>query len=97
MRNSCGQFKSVDDLRAIKGIGPKRMEKMRKYATVGKPVAPKKAANAGTTWSGSPSTAKSTPHAPAKSWHQNPSGIALKREHHQERDILYRCKLLRFI
>ena len=24
---SCGQFKSVDDLRAIKGIGPKRMEK----------------------------------------------------------------------
>lgn len=36
MRKSYGPFKSVDDLRAIKGIGPKRMEKMRKYLTVGK-------------------------------------------------------------
>lgn len=36
MRKSYGAFKSVDDLRAIKGIGPKRMEKMRKYLTVGK-------------------------------------------------------------
>jgi len=41
MRKSYGAFKSVDDLRAIKGIGPKRMEKMRKYLTVGKPAAPK--------------------------------------------------------
>lgn len=37
MRKSYGPFKSVDDLRAIKGIGPKRIEKMRKYLTVGKP------------------------------------------------------------
>ncbi len=36
MRKSYGTFKSVDDLLAIKGIGPKRMEKMRKYLTVGK-------------------------------------------------------------
>jgi comEA protein len=42
MRKSYGPFKSVDDLRAIKGIGPKRLEKMRKYLTVAKPV-PKKA------------------------------------------------------
>jgi competence ComEA-like helix-hairpin-helix protein len=42
MRKSYGQFKSVDELRAIKGIGPKRMEKMRKHITVGKPVAPKR-------------------------------------------------------
>ena len=42
MRKSYGQFKSVDELRAIKGIRPKRMEKMRKHITVGKPVAPKK-------------------------------------------------------
>ena len=34
MRKSYGPFKSVDDLRAIKGIGPKRLEKMRKYLTV---------------------------------------------------------------
>src|SRR5262245_24642650 len=37
MRKSYGPFKSVDDLRAIKGIGPKRLEKMRKYLTVAKP------------------------------------------------------------
>jgi competence ComEA-like helix-hairpin-helix protein len=36
MRKAYGAFKSVDDLRAIKGIGPKRLEKMRKYLTVGK-------------------------------------------------------------
>jgi comEA protein len=34
MRKSYGAFKSVDDLRAIKGIGPKRLEKMRKYLSV---------------------------------------------------------------
>ena len=36
MRKAYGGFKSVDDLLAIKGIGPKRLEKMRKYLTVGK-------------------------------------------------------------
>ena len=42
MRKAYGPFKSVDDLRAIKGIGPKRLEKMRKYLTVGKPPIAKK-------------------------------------------------------
>jgi competence protein ComEA len=42
MRKSNGAFKSVDDLLAIKGIGPKRMEKMRKYLTVGKAPPSKK-------------------------------------------------------
>jgi len=41
MRKSYGAFKSVDDLLAIRGIGPKRFEKMRKYLTVGKPAAAK--------------------------------------------------------
>jgi len=41
MRKSYGAFKSVDDLRAVRGIGPKRLEKMRKYLTVGKPSSPK--------------------------------------------------------
>lgn len=36
MRKSYGAFKSVNDLEAIRGIGPKRLEKMRKYLTVGK-------------------------------------------------------------
>ena len=35
-RKTYGTFKSVDDLQAIRGIGPKRLEKMRKYLTVGK-------------------------------------------------------------
>src|SRR5215468_11104473 len=38
MRRSYGAFKSVDDLRAIRGIGPKRLDKMRKYLTIGKPA-----------------------------------------------------------
>jgi comEA protein len=42
MRKSYGPFKSVDDLLAIRGLGAKRLEKMRKYLTVGQPT-PKKA------------------------------------------------------
>jgi Helix-hairpin-helix motif len=38
MRKSYGAFKSVDDLLEIRGLGPKRLEKMRKYLTVGKPA-----------------------------------------------------------
>jgi competence ComEA-like helix-hairpin-helix protein len=34
MRKSYGAFKSVNDLMAIRGIGPIRLEKMRKYLTV---------------------------------------------------------------
>ena len=41
MRKTYGPFKSVDDLLAIRGLGAKRLEKMRKYLTVGKTVAPK--------------------------------------------------------
>jgi len=42
-RKSYGSFKSVDDLLAIKGIGPKKLEKMRKYLTVSKPPSKKQA------------------------------------------------------
>jgi len=41
MRKSYGTFKSVDDLLAIRGLGPKQLEKMRKYLIVGKPAAAK--------------------------------------------------------
>src|SRR5690348_355868 len=41
MRKSYGPFKSVDDLLAIRGLGQKRLDKMRKYLTVGKAPAPK--------------------------------------------------------
>jgi comEA protein len=53
-RKSYGAFKSVDDLLAIKGIGPKKLEKMRKYLTVGKPPSKKQ------------STTPQTAAAPAK-------------------------------
>lgn len=43
MRKSYGPFKSVDDLLAIRGLGEKRLDKMRKYLTVGKPAIPKSA------------------------------------------------------
>ena len=43
MRKAYGPFKSVDDLLAIKGIGPKRLEKMRKYLVAGKIAQPKNA------------------------------------------------------
>lgn len=45
MRKSYGSFKSVDDLLAIKGLGKKRLEKMRKYLTVSKPAPAKAAAS----------------------------------------------------
>jgi comEA protein len=38
MRKSYGAFKSVEDLVAIRGIGKKRLDKMRKYLTVGRPA-----------------------------------------------------------
>src|ERR1700759_1018415 len=40
-RKSYGPFKSVNDLLAIRGIGPKKLEKMRKYLVAGKST-PKK-------------------------------------------------------
>jgi competence protein ComEA len=43
MRKSYGAFKNVDDLLAIKGFGQKRLDKMRKYLTVGKVPAAKAA------------------------------------------------------
>jgi len=43
MRKSYGAFKSVDDLQAIRGIGPKRLAKMRKYLVAGKSAPTKKA------------------------------------------------------
>jgi competence protein ComEA len=46
MRKSYGALKSVDDLLAIRGIGRKRLDKMRKYLTIGKAKAPITKSNA---------------------------------------------------
>jgi competence protein ComEA len=60
MRKSYGAFKNVNDLMAIRGLGPKRQEKMRKYLTVRKPqpAAPNTA---------QPASAKTKPRTPIKS------------------------------
>jgi len=42
MRKVRGRFKSVNELRAIKGIGPKRLAKMKPYLTVSDVQAPVK-------------------------------------------------------
>lgn len=68
MRKSYGAFKSVDDLLAIKGIGPKRLEKMRKYLTVGKlPQTKKPTTNAPAPPAKSPPTKTAAAKLPAKS------------------------------
>jgi competence protein ComEA len=58
MRKSYGAFKSVDDLLAIRGLGEKRLDKMRKYLTVGKLTATKTAQPA------APATAQTPPTKP---------------------------------
>jgi comEA protein len=45
MRKSYGAFKSVDDLLAVKGLGKKRLEKMRKYLTVSRVAANQRTKN----------------------------------------------------
>jgi hypothetical protein len=57
MRKTYGPFKSVDDLLAIRGLGAKRLDKMRKYLTVGKLAASKS----------TPPPAKSPPAAEKRS------------------------------
>jgi competence ComEA-like helix-hairpin-helix protein len=64
MRKSYGAFKSVNDLMAIRGLGPKRLEKMRKYLTVGKPATQAPNAVQPASCSG---CAKPKPRAPTKS------------------------------
>jgi len=60
MRKSYGAFKSVDDLLAIRGLGEKRLDKMRKYLTVGKPSPSKSTSPGGGTTPQSTSPPKSS-------------------------------------
>jgi competence ComEA-like helix-hairpin-helix protein len=61
MRKSYGSFKSVNDLMAIRGIGPKRLDKMRKYLTVNRPAVKKSAQPASCT-----GCSKDKPRPPTK-------------------------------
>jgi len=62
-RKSYGSFKSVNDLEAIRGIGPKKLEKMRKYLTVAPPPQNKtaKTAHPATPAKSQPKSAAPTP------------------------------------
>jgi hypothetical protein len=61
------RFKSVDDLLAIRGIGPKRLEKMRKYLVAGKSpgTAPKTPAANSAVPTKCPGCTKAAPSKPA--------------------------------
>src|SRR5271156_1032434 len=65
MRKSYGAFKSVDDLLAIRGIGPKRLEKMRKYLTVAKAAPANKPASAAKPASPGPTKPVAPPKTPS--------------------------------
>jgi competence ComEA-like helix-hairpin-helix protein len=77
-RKSYGAFKSVDDLLAIKGIGPKRLDKMRKYLTVNKapanksPNHPESAAAPTKTPPTKSSAKQKTPQPPSESEDEEP-------------------------
>ena len=67
MRKSYGAFKSVDDLLSIRGIGKKRLEKMRKYLTVSKSASLNKPVTCPDCAKPGASPAKAPPAIPAQS------------------------------
>ncbi len=66
-RKQNGPFRTVDDLKNVKGIGAKRLEKMRADITVGPPVAgpARVAAPASSVAAGTPAVAKTDPRGNA--------------------------------
>ena len=75
MRKSYGPFKSVDDLLAIRGIGPKRLGKMRKYLVAGRSQQPARPASASAKPANCAACAKKPP--PQKSVVAKPSSTAV--------------------
>jgi competence ComEA-like helix-hairpin-helix protein len=67
MRKSYGAFKSVDDLLSIRGIGKKRLEKMRKYLTVSKSISVNKPACPGCAKPAAPQSKAPPASPPAES------------------------------
>jgi competence ComEA-like helix-hairpin-helix protein len=63
MRKSYGAFKSVDDLLSVRGIGPKRLEKMRKYLVAGHAPTARKPGGAASTSAGKPAVCASCSRA----------------------------------
>ena len=65
-RKSYGSFKDLDDLLAIPGIGQTRLDKMRKYLTVGSAPTVKKAGAGSAPAAQGAAKGKAAPVAPAK-------------------------------
>src|ERR1700761_1069135 len=63
MRKSYGAFKSVDDLLSVRGIGPKRLEKRRKYLVAGHAPTARKPGGAASTSAGKPAVCASCSRA----------------------------------
>ena len=84
-RKAYGAFKSVNDLLAIKGIGPKRLEKMREYLTVGKAPANKQ--------STSPEQASAHAKPPPQKSPGNQETRLASRRQTKNRSSLYRLAL----
>ena len=80
-RKSYGKFKNVNDLEAIRGIGPKKLEKMRKYLTVGAPpAAPAKKSTTHTTATAKAPPSKNTPAKPKPTAKTSPAATASEDE-----------------
>jgi competence ComEA-like helix-hairpin-helix protein len=81
MRKSYGAFKSVDDLKAIRSLGPKRLEKMHKYLTVGKtPLTSAKAAGPKQSTTPAPSTVATNKNSASSTHRAQPSTQSSKPE-----------------
>jgi competence ComEA-like helix-hairpin-helix protein len=79
-RKSYGKFKTVNDLEAIRGIGPKRLDKMRKYLTVGAPAAPAQKPATHTTAVAKTPAAKGPPAKPTPPLKPAPAATASEEE-----------------
>ncbi|HEY2819783.1 MAG TPA: helix-hairpin-helix domain-containing protein [Candidatus Acidoferrum sp.] len=75
MRKSYGAFKSVDDLMSVRGIGAKRLEKMRKYLVAGH-AAPRRGNAASPTAAKGTTGANSSRAAPAKTAAVTPAKVS---------------------
>jgi comEA protein len=76
MRKSYGAFKSVDDLLSVRGIGKKRLDKMRKYLTVSKSASLNKPVTCPGCAKPGASQAKAPPPTPAADPEEPPAAAA---------------------
>jgi len=79
-RKSYGKFKSVNDLEAIRGIGPKKLDKMKKYLTVGAPAPPPKKPTAQAKATAKAPPAKNPAAKPTPTLKTNPATVSEDQE-----------------